>query len=86
MDQKKTTEEHLCALHQALKYQFLCMEMTYEAYKGTFEVKIDGNNNISSHDKDGEGDDGALVCVPTVEFEDGLESTRWNPKMKNTYV
>eukprot|EP00579_Thalassiosira_antarctica_P012544 CAMPEP_0201923406 /NCGR_PEP_ID=MMETSP0903-20130614/11167_1 /ASSEMBLY_ACC=CAM_ASM_000552 /TAXON_ID=420261 /ORGANISM="Thalassiosira antarctica, Strain CCMP982" /LENGTH=756 /DNA_ID=CAMNT_0048460723 /DNA_START=42 /DNA_END=2309 /DNA_ORIENTATION=+ len=76
MDPEKTTEEHLRALHQALKDQFLCVEATYEAHKGTFEVKIDAafNDGIGD-DKDGEEDDGALVCVATVEFEDGLEST-----------
>ncbi|KAL9187673.1 hypothetical protein ACHAXT_006051 [Thalassiosira profunda] len=67
-DPKKTTEECLRALHQALTDQFLSVEATYEASKGTFEVKIDANECEA---KEGE-DDGGATCTATVEF-DGLD-------------
>lgn len=74
-DVSKSTEECLRALHQALTDQFLTVEATYEAKKGTFEIKIDANNG--SKDKEGEAadDDGALVCTATVEFEEDLGGT-----------
>lgn len=72
IDPKKTTEENLRALHQALVDQFLSVEAIYEANKGTFEVKIDANNDSDA--KEGE-DDCALVCTATVEFEEDLEGT-----------
>jgi hypothetical protein len=75
---KKQTEEYLRASHQALKDQFLTVEATYEANRGTFEIKIDASTNINK-EKGGtvksdeeEGDDGAVVCLATVEFEDGF--------------
>jgi len=76
-DSKVTTEEYLRAVHQALSDQFLSVEAMYEANKGTFEIKIDANNNVK---KEGEGaaaddNDGALVCTATVEFEEGLDGT-----------
>lgn len=66
-DPKKTTEECLRALHQALTDQFLSVEATYEANKGTFEVKIDATDG-----SDGE-DDGAPACTATVEFDEGID-------------
>jgi len=75
--QKRSTEEHLRALHNALTDQFLCVEATYEANKGTFEVKIDAANGSRNSENDNEGgeDGDALVCVAMVEFEGDLEST-----------
>jgi len=69
-DPEKTTEEHLRALHDALVAQFLSVEATYEAKKGTFEVKIDAALYDGDDDKDGDGNDDALVCTAMVEFED----------------
>ena len=75
-DPKVTTEEYLRAVHQALSDQFLSVEAMYEANMGTFEIKIDANNNVK---KEGEAaaddNDGALVCTAIVEFEEGLEGT-----------
>ena len=76
-DSKVTTEEYLRAVHQALSDQFLSVEAMYEANKGTFEIKIDANNNVK---KEGEAaavddNDGSLVCTAIVEFEEGLEGT-----------
>ncbi|KAL7434792.1 hypothetical protein ACHAXH_005605 [Discostella pseudostelligera] len=75
---KKQTEDYLRASHQALKDQFLTVEATYEANRGTFEIKIDASTNINK-EKGGtvksdeeEDDDGAVVCLATVEFENGL--------------
>ena len=65
---KTTTEEYLKALYQALSDQFLSVEATYEANKGTFEIKIDAKNGEDGEAAAGE-DDGALVCNATVEFE-----------------
>ncbi|KAL7536202.1 hypothetical protein ACHAXR_006990 [Thalassiosira sp. AJA248-18] len=72
LDPKKSMEEYLRALHQALVDQFLSVEATYEASKGTFEVKIDASNG--SNDKE-EEDDGAIVCTATVEFEEDSDDT-----------
>jgi len=72
---KVTIEEHLRAVHQSLKDQFLCVEAVYEAKKATFEIKIDADNktdeNVDAKGKEKEEEkDGALICVATVEFED----------------
>jgi len=72
-DPKKSTEEHLRALHRALTDQFLTVEATYEANRGTFEVRIDAN--ADGGDANEGGDYGALVCTATVEFEDDLDGT-----------
>jgi len=72
-DPKITTEEYLRAIHHALVDQFLSVEAIYEANKGTFEIKIDANND--DNEEGGESDDGALVCIAIAEFEYGLEST-----------
>ena len=83
---KKQTEEYLRASYQALKHQFLFVEATYEANRGTFEIKIDASTTGSSKKKDNclgmeveeneeddeDNDDGAVVCNATVEFENGL--------------
>ncbi len=47
-DLKKQTEEYLRALYQALKDQFLFVEATYEANRGTFEIKIDASTTTTS--------------------------------------
>lgn len=76
-DPKVTTEEYLKALYQALSDQFLSVEATYEANKGTFEINIDAKNDDKG-DKEGEAaakDDGALVCNATVEFEKDSDGT-----------
>ena len=76
-DSKVTTEEYLKALYQALSDQFLSVEATYEANKGTFEIKIDAKNDDKG-DTEGEAaanDDGALVCNATVEFEKDSDGT-----------
>ena len=73
-DPKKTMEEHLRSLHHALKDQFLCVEATYEAKKGTFEIKLDANSGANADGGMGD-DDGAVVCIATVEFESSLDDT-----------
>ncbi|KAL3772919.1 hypothetical protein ACHAW5_005903 [Stephanodiscus triporus] len=76
-DPKNKAEEILRSLHRALKDQFLFVEATYEANRGTFEIRID-SDNIGNGEKEGEeasDDDGALVCTATVEFEDGFDGT-----------
>ena len=75
VDPKKTMEQHLRALHQALLDQFLCVEATYEARKGTFEIKLDGNGKNGENGDVGEEEDGAVICTATVEFEEDLEDT-----------
>lgn len=71
-DPKKAAEEYLRALHHALSDQFLCVEATYEASKGTFEVKIDA----AGDDKVGEEEnEGALLCTATVELDEEMEGT-----------
>jgi hypothetical protein len=74
-DMKKRTEEYLRASYQALKDQFLFVEATYEANRGSFEIKIDATNtNNAIRGRGGETeDDGAVVCNAIVEFENGLE-------------
>ena len=47
------------------------MEATIEAHKGTFEVKIDATNGVSSIDKDGEEDGLESTAKITDESEDG---------------
>jgi cleavage and polyadenylation specificity factor subunit 3 len=75
-------EVFLRALHQALKDQFLFVEATYEANKGTFEVRIDANTVKSGKEGDEDNDDnneeevdGGIVCVAIVEFNDGFVGT-----------
>jgi cleavage and polyadenylation specificity factor subunit 3 len=83
-DQQKDDEAEvfLRALHQALKDQFLFVEATYEANKGTFEVRIDANTVKSGKEGDEDNDDnneeevdGGIVCVAIVEFNDGFVGT-----------
>lgn len=75
-DLKKQTEEYLRASYQALKDQFLFVEATYEANRGTFEIKIDASTTTKleaeENDEDDDNDDSAVVCNATVEFENGL--------------
>jgi len=66
-ENQTTAEEHLRAVHQALSDQFLSVEATYEAMKGTFEVKLDAS--------DGSDESDGLVCTTTVEFENNLDGT-----------
>ncbi|KAL3809658.1 hypothetical protein ACHAXA_000341 [Cyclostephanos tholiformis] len=77
-------EKYLRLLHQALKDQFLFVEATYEANRGSFEVRIDSDNHKGNFEKEGEaggenvdddddGGGGALVCTATVEFEDSSD-------------
>mmetsp|Transcript_9137 Transcript_9137/g.11543 ORF Transcript_9137/g.11543 Transcript_9137/m.11543 type:complete len:200 (+) Transcript_9137:22-621(+) len=68
LENQTTAEEHLRAVHQALSDQFLSVEATYEAKKGTFEVKLDANDNASEESN-------GLVCTATVEFENILDGT-----------
>ena len=81
-DLRKQTEEYLRASYQALKDQFLFVEATYEANRGTFEIKIDAGSSkkkdngrgmeVEENDEDEDNDDSAVVCNATVEFENGL--------------
>eukprot|EP01082_Thalassiosira_pseudonana_P002988 g3011.t1 g3011 contig12:1256525-1258999(-) len=72
-DDQPSMEEHLRALHQALSDQFLSVEATYEARKGTFEVKLDAKGGVN--DEGGEESNNEVVCTATVEFEDDLDAT-----------
>jgi hypothetical protein len=67
-ENQATAEEHLRAVHQALSDQFLSVEATYEAMKGTFEVKLDANDGASDENE-------GLVCTTTVEFVNSLDGT-----------
>ena len=72
-DDQPSMEEHLRALHQTLSDQFLSVEATYEARKGTFEVKLDAKGGVN--DEGGEESNNEVVCTATVEFEDDLDAT-----------
>lgn len=82
-DRKKDEAEvFLRALHQALKDQFLFVEATYEANKGTFEVRIDANTvkggkegGEDNDDNNEEDVDSGIICVAIVEFNDGFDGT-----------
>ena len=65
---KTSAEEHLRTVHKALCDQFLSVEATYEATKGTFEVKLDVNES-------GADEDGGLVCSATVDFGNEFDGT-----------
>jgi hypothetical protein len=82
-DRKKDEAEvFLRALHQALKDQFLFVEATYEANKGTFEVRIDANTvkggkegGKDNDDNNEEDVDSGIICIAIVEFNDGFDGT-----------
>ena len=82
-DRKKDEAEvFLRALHQALKDQFLFVEATYEANKGTFEVRIDANTvkggkegGEDNDDNNEEDVDSGIICIAIVEFNDGFDGT-----------
>ena len=61
-------EEHLRTVHKALSDQFMSVEATYEAMKGTFEIKLDTSDSEL-------GENSGLVCSATVQFDSSLEDT-----------
>ena len=63
-----TAEEHLRTVHKALSDQYKSVEATYEAMKGTFEIKLDASDSDSD-------ENGGLVCTVTVEFVNDLDDT-----------
>ncbi len=72
-DPKKSVEDHLHTLHQALKDQFLHVQATYEAKKATYDIKLDA---IDDGGDESQGEhDGAITCIAIVEFESGLDDT-----------
>ncbi|EJK73611.1 hypothetical protein THAOC_04753, partial [Thalassiosira oceanica] len=44
-DLRAKTEEYLRTIHEALRMQYLSVEATYEARKGTFEIRIDADGD-----------------------------------------
>ena len=72
MSPQKATEEHLRVMHRALTDQFLSVEATYEARKGTFEITLDANSG-GSEEAGGEEESQSLVCTATVLFENDLD-------------
>jgi hypothetical protein len=58
-------EERLRFLYSTLKDQFQNVEATYEAYCGKFEITTD-----SGLEPDVLNEDGKLICVVTVSFDD----------------
>ena len=72
IDPRKEMEEHLRAMHQSLKDNFLTVEATYEAKKATFEITIDANISKSDEAGDEEENQG-IVCTACVAFENDLD-------------
>ncbi|KAL7481201.1 hypothetical protein ACHAW6_006879 [Cyclotella cf. meneghiniana] len=72
MNPQKVTEEHLRVMYRALTDQFLSVEATYEARKGTFEISLDANSG-GSEEAGGEEESQSLVCTATVLFENDLD-------------
>lgn len=70
-DPQKSIEEHLRAMHQSLKDNFLSVEATYEAKKASFEIKIDAST-INADEGEGEETKG-IVCTAVVAFENDLD-------------
>ena len=76
-DLRAKTEEYLRSIHEALRMQYLSVEATYEARKGTFEIRVDADGDgVKREGVDGDDDSRALTCTAEVSFEDDFGTAK----------
>ncbi|EJK60589.1 hypothetical protein THAOC_19026 [Thalassiosira oceanica] len=76
-DLRAKTEEYLRTIHEALRMQYLSVEATYEARKGTFEIRIDADGDgVKREGGVGDDDSRDLTCTAEVIFEDDFGTAK----------